>query len=502
MSVGTARKTKVARPARERAAGASSIDTELSPPCPPEQRARPRAGRFSTAFAREVKGLGGFRRAYHAKAAMRLGSDHSLTHAKAGMAQSVSSDSNQCVSIKPPDICRWGMGWRTFGRVSMMSPETTNRPPGTSPYAKVIEVDLARMAPWIDRIAFWSTTPYRRSVRAISAALATFVRQIGAGPRIVSARDPKRGYRLRLRGILMMVLGGLLVIPAVPVFQGHESAEYKWDVYGYKSLQLPGGEQFDVPLSLIAIAIAIGGVLLLNQGRKTRERGKALLQPTAEELLAVDPRAPVVYLRSFTQDELEVVSTTGMPDPESVLLNRGWEHSERLEIGLARHLAKFGPVVAIGRPLEAEALLGASRAYFSDDAWKSAMAQWMDKARLIVLLAGTSPGLSWELSEIVTRGHGSKLVILFPPRKSYFWGKRARREVALRLDTWQLLAGGMPTTATPDEMKRIALKAAVAMHLRPDGGAVIIAGLTNTVTDFAEVVDLAVYGLFVHDWTR
>src|SRR5206468_13108961 len=79
------------------------------------------------------------------------------------------------------------------------------------------------------------------------------------------------------------------------------------------------------------------------------------------------------------------------------------------------HLFRYGPVVAVGRPGDRLRPLGAVRDYLTDDAWQARVEQLMRQACAIVLVAGRTAGLGWELRKIVELDLLGKLVLLFPP---------------------------------------------------------------------------------------
>jgi hypothetical protein len=127
------------------------------------------------------------------------------------------------------------------------------------------------------------------------------------------------------------------------------------------------------------------------------------------EARRVDPRAPVVLLRSFGDDMLKVgpgEKWTRLAD-----WNRRGMTFERV---LTRELTPFGPVIAIGRPGESLAPLGAARDYVGDDIWQAEVARRMKEARLIVFVTGEAEGLAWELQRVHRLGLLHKLVLVFP----------------------------------------------------------------------------------------
>ena len=95
-----------------------------------------------------------------------------------------------------------------------------------------------------------------------------------------------------------------------------------------------------------------------------------------------------------------------IPAPESVdipdpFLSLTYMAAVSPEQELARILGRVGPVVAIGRPGEPLPELGAARLYASDDEWRDVIRDLMRRARLVVVRAGATPNLQWEIDEAV-----------------------------------------------------------------------------------------------------
>jgi hypothetical protein len=119
----------------------------------------------------------------------------------------------------------------------------------------------------------------------------------------------------------------------------------------------------------------------------------------AGETLSQDKRPPIVYLRSFDADD------KAEPD----------EHV------LAKILQETGPFIAIGRPGDTlPPFGGASRFYVEDENWRQVVADLLDRAALVVLRAGKTEGLSWEVSQCRARLSTGKLAILVPSDKSEY----------------------------------------------------------------------------------
>jgi hypothetical protein len=131
-------------------------------------------------------------------------------------------------------------------------------------------------------------------------------------------------------------------------------------------------------------------------------RARAKLQPTAESVLSTDTRAPVLLLRSFVDDE-----RVRFRFSERTLFDFS------LGARLATHFFKTGPFIAVDSPNHTPAI-GAARASLTDTEWQGTVVEWMRAARLIVLLAGVSLWIRWEMRQIVELGYGRKLIILMP----------------------------------------------------------------------------------------
>jgi hypothetical protein len=155
------------------------------------------------------------------------------------------------------------------------------------------------------------------------------------------------------------------------------------------------------------LAFVIGTALAL-----LHEYGGRHLLPTADEVMASDTRAPVLYLRAFEDD-----------DEASIL-----------EYRLVEVMQEVGPFVAVGRPGDKLPPLGASRSYQPDANWQSYVLDLLDRAVLVVMLAGRTQGLQWELEQCAKRIEPSKLVVLVPNQRASYEGFEATaQEVGLPL---------------------------------------------------------------------
>jgi len=138
-------------------------------------------------------------------------------------------------------------------------------------------------------------------------------------------------------------------------------------------------------------------------------KATAYSKPDAQRVLRIDPRPPVLLLRAF-QDDLATVGFRG----------------KRLEQVLVKLAARLGPPVAIGDPKETIPKLGAFRTYCPGDNndWQVVAKAWMKESRMIMLFAGYTDNLMWEVEQIGQLDLFSKTILFFPSTKKQDRKKR------------------------------------------------------------------------------
>ncbi|MEU9483407.1 transferase [Streptomyces decoyicus] len=151
-----------------------------------------------------------------------------------------------------------------------------------------------------------------------------------------------------------------------------------------------------VPLLLGGLGALGASALILRCCRPRSAR-------SAAQALLADGRQPVLYLRSFADDDTAARVDDGAP------VNL---HSR--EEQLAAALSAFGPVIAVGRPGEPLPHLGAARFYLPQDDWQPVVLRLMELSQLIVLTLGLGEGLWWEVGQARATQPARKLVLLAP----------------------------------------------------------------------------------------
>lgn len=159
---------------------------------------------------------------------------------------------------------------------------------------------------------------------------------------------------------------------------------------------------YELPLEA-QVLLLLGGLGALGASVLILRHCRPRSARSAAQALLADGRQPVLYLRSFADDETAARVDDGAP------VNL---HSR--EEQLAGALSAFGPVIAVGRPGEPLPHLGAARFYLPPDDWQPVVLRLMELSQLIVLGLGLGEGLWWEVGQARATQPARKLVLLAP----------------------------------------------------------------------------------------
>jgi len=243
-------------------------------------------------------------------------------------------------------------------------------------------------------LAAWSVYRLRRKiVDGLGVRLATVVADLAG---------LERPHRPRQLTPQRPVLGWTLVGLAVAIWLGSDflPAEY------FKT-----SDQIRIASSLSPYAF-----LLVLAAR-------AYFQPTAVSLLADDQRPPILLLRSFIDDE-----------------KLNWAAGNRslvdtsLESRLATHFGPFGPFIAVGTPAGGLPVIGAARVHLSDAEWQQHVVRWIGQSRFIIMLAGITDWVEWELRQVISLGAVDKLIVCFPPVGKRKWPDKSLRDYGANME--------------------------------------------------------------------
>jgi len=212
---------------------------------------------------------------------------------------------------------------------------------------------------------------------------------------------------------------------------------------GKRAMRL--GKRYEARLASDAAARALGPFL---QGLSSREPRTVRTREHDRDDGAALPRlsddervAPVLYLRSFADDpEGAEIRNHGA----LYLMYGPWAFFMLLteEEQVAKVLSEFGPVLAVGKPGEPLPEIGAARLYLSDGEWQAGVRRLMRVSRLVVVRAGLTEGIWWELKEVVQLVQPDRLLILVPYRRAEYDAFRSRASRILPMGLPEMPRGG------------------------------------------------------------
>lgn len=120
----------------------------------------------------------------------------------------------------------------------------------------------------------------------------------------------------------------------------------------------------------------------------------------------MDSKAPILFLRPFEIDQLYVSN-------RHFLSKRKFSIKSYEEL-LKKAVKNLGPFVAIGKPGDKLAPLGAARAYVDDDNWQETVIKLFKKAKLVLIFIDESEGVLWELENAIKYLPPDKVILCLP----------------------------------------------------------------------------------------
>jgi hypothetical protein len=171
-----------------------------------------------------------------------------------------------------------------------------------------------------------------------------------------------------------------------------------------------------VPVQTLGSAFGVIGFILVALGAIISRFARRLAAIDAHQLMLRDARPPVLYLRSFGDDRLKLLTATlGRPSLIERFTLRRYDAFEEI---LVRHLSHHGPVIALNPPGTKLAPLGAARETIDSADWQSVIAGWMARSAMIAFVAPpgqVTKGLHWELETVSANRNWHKTLIVVPP---------------------------------------------------------------------------------------
>lgn len=154
-----------------------------------------------------------------------------------------------------------------------------------------------------------------------------------------------------------------------------------------------------------AAALIVGGHVLFYAAKRLATRYAWIPENPS------DRRAPVLFLRSFEDDQLRFSRRWWDLTGHWVDL---WSFRRNADEAMIDEIAQYGPVVALGMPGEKKVPFGAQRYYSTHEDWQNIVSNTARSARAIVIAAGNTPGVLWEYELLGREKLLDRTLLLFP----------------------------------------------------------------------------------------
>jgi hypothetical protein len=243
---------------------------------------------------------------------------------------------------------------------------------------------------------------------------------------------------IALAGIISVLLLKIMRIRSLNLTLAKLLSNFRGQI-GLRALRVTSIKRINAPrgivFGVVGVTILLGVMLIpLPQNRAMASRtlqsleflrllgflllikARQYFQVSADSLLAVDKRSPILFLRAFDDDDKK----------KSLLEIRKALLDFSLETRLANHFRYFGPFIAIGSPRDTVPQLGAARVVLSDREWQPRVMSWMSEAGLIIMYSGTTNWVNWELTKIIEMGRVTNLILMIPEIKGWRRSKRSK----------------------------------------------------------------------------
>jgi hypothetical protein len=178
------------------------------------------------------------------------------------------------------------------------------------------------------------------------------------------------------------------------------------------ALQEAGKSASELLTGVVIPLVGVATILFpLSRWLRNNARRRALL--SADEARLTDPRRPVLFLRSFRDDQVSLANAKRpwfmrFLDPGTI--------AGTLEGLIIQEHSYLGPVVAIGNPSDQLPPLGVARKYcHGGDEWHEIVQSLMDEAAMIIVGVERSEGINWEVTTIRQKGLLAKTIFILPP---------------------------------------------------------------------------------------
>ena len=192
---------------------------------------------------------------------------------------------------------------------------------------------------------------------------------------------------------------------------------------------------FVVPINLVA------SKLFSLLARRSKAFSQRLLLQNADEIRKFDNRPPILFLRSFADDQISLHTIHRSRHIKLLQIFDSGVHISTLDELLVQRYSYIGPVIAIGNPKNPIPPLGASRKYVEGMGWEEIAISLMRQSAIIVIVVGDTESLLWEVHQVGLLGLHRKAIFVMPPdrTKDYCLMRRVTEAVMATAGAEQLL---------------------------------------------------------------
>jgi len=174
--------------------------------------------------------------------------------------------------------------------------------------------------------------------------------------------------------------------------------------------------------SSVTTTMLLAGALLMTLSPIPYDLTRRLWLRRTREIIRRDGRPPVLFLRSWADDQVRIrARRTGRHALLERLSFRRWDRFEEI---MASALWRYGPVVGLGEPGTRLPPLGAAREFHAEGDWQGAVVGHIDHSALVVMTVGRTESLVWEMRQLKAQNALGRTMFLIPPVRA--------RERALR----------------------------------------------------------------------
>jgi hypothetical protein len=231
----------------------------------------------------------------------------------------------------------------------------------------------------------------------------------GLPPLTQFARRPRGRYaaiiglsilgNLFLSGASLAVLAAPVAVPFVMV-------------YLLFALRLQG-LLVDVVASVLSIGFVVAVIFTLSWiGRFIESAVIRLVRLSLEKLQEVDHRQPILFLRAFRDDQVDMDRGR---IPYFVRVLEFGRRKPNLDQMLLEEATPYGPLVGLGSPRDKTPPYGAARGYFEDKDWKQAVESLVRESSVTILCLDETEGVWWEVEHLAATKEVQKTLFLVHP---------------------------------------------------------------------------------------